>query len=161
MWIFSVRLCRCRVLEETVTAAMVSLMLGGGFGYSGFFSLFFGISCSRRGLVCLRGFCYVFVCVGPAHLVFMEVVFYCSSSVSWVSGFCSGCVCSLLSVVLCTQVGLKYRRPFLFVHCFLSSSFNLLLPYILFNIFQPSQSRSSLSSSYSFRFTLTYFLLTR
>ena len=31
MWIFSVRLCRCRVLEETVTAGMVSLMLGGGF----------------------------------------------------------------------------------------------------------------------------------
>ena len=28
MWIFSVRLCRCRVLEETVTAGMVSLMLG-------------------------------------------------------------------------------------------------------------------------------------
>ena len=39
IWIFSVRLCRCRVLEETVTAGMVSLMLGGGgfcgFGYSG------------------------------------------------------------------------------------------------------------------------------
>ena len=49
------------------------------------------------------GFCYVFVCVGPAHLVFMEVVFYCSSSVSWVSGFCSWCVCSLLSVVLYTR----------------------------------------------------------
>ena len=51
--------------EETVTAGMVSLMLGGGFcgfGYSGIFSLFFGISCSRRGLVCLRGFCHVFVC---------------------------------------------------------------------------------------------------
>jgi len=31
MWIFSVRLCRCRFLEETVTAGMVSLMLGGGF----------------------------------------------------------------------------------------------------------------------------------
>ena len=31
MWIFSVRLCRCRVLEETVTAGIVSLMLGGGF----------------------------------------------------------------------------------------------------------------------------------
>ena len=27
MWIFSVRLCRCRVLEETVTAGMVSLCL--------------------------------------------------------------------------------------------------------------------------------------
>ena len=26
MWIFSVRLCRCRVLEETVTAGMVSCM---------------------------------------------------------------------------------------------------------------------------------------
>ena len=78
MWIFSVRLCRCRVLEETVTAGMVSLMLGVGycgFGYSGIFSLFFGISCSQRGLVCLLGFCYVFVCVGPAHFVFMEVVF--------------------------------------------------------------------------------------
>jgi len=57
-----------------VTAGMVSLMLGGGFcgfGYSGIFSLFFGISCSRRGLVCLRAFCYVFVCVGPAHLFFL------------------------------------------------------------------------------------------
>ena len=31
MWIFSVRLCRCRVLKETVTAGIVSLMLGGGF----------------------------------------------------------------------------------------------------------------------------------
>ena len=55
----SVRLCRCRILEETVTEGMVSLMLGSGFcrvGYSGIFSLFFGISCSRRGLVCLQGF---------------------------------------------------------------------------------------------------------
>ena len=28
MWIFSVRLCRCRVLKETVTAGTVSCMLG-------------------------------------------------------------------------------------------------------------------------------------
>ena len=27
-WIFSVRLCRCSVLEETMTAGKVSLMLG-------------------------------------------------------------------------------------------------------------------------------------
>ena len=31
MRIFSVRLCRCRVLEETVTAGMISLMLGVDF----------------------------------------------------------------------------------------------------------------------------------
>ena len=58
-----------------MAAGMVSLMLEGGFcgfGYSGIFSLFFGNSFSRRGLVCLRGFCYVFACVGPANLVFME-----------------------------------------------------------------------------------------
>ena len=42
-----------------MTVGMVSLMLGGGFcgfGYCGIFSLFFGISCSRRVLICLRGF---------------------------------------------------------------------------------------------------------
>ena len=75
MWIFSVRLFRCRVLEKTVTAGMVSLMFGGGFcgfGYSGIFSLFFEISCSRRGLACLRGFCYVFVCVYMTYrLIFL------------------------------------------------------------------------------------------
>ena len=45
-----------------MTAGMVSLMLGAGycgFGYSGFFSLFFGSSCSRRRLFCLR----VLLCV--------------------------------------------------------------------------------------------------
>ena len=137
MWIFSVRLCRCRVLEETVTAGMVSLMLGGGlcgFGYSGIFSLFFGISCSRRGLVCLRGFCYVFVCVGPVHLVFMEVVFYCFSSVSWVSGFCSWCVCTLLSVVLYTQVGVGLLSLCAWVHC-ISCGFSL--EYVLCGVHCP------------------------
>jgi hypothetical protein len=42
-------------------------------------------------------------------------------------------------------------------HCLLSPSINLHLPYILFNISQPSQSRPSLSS-FSFRFTRKCFL---
>ena len=57
----------------------------------------------------------MFVCVGPAHLVFLEMVFYCSS-VSWVSGFCSWCVCSLLSVVSYTQVGVVLLSPCAWVH---------------------------------------------
>jgi len=57
-----------------MTAGVVSYMLlcwGGGFyriGYSDIFSLFFGTSCSRRGVVLPPGFCYV--CVGLVHLVF-------------------------------------------------------------------------------------------
>jgi hypothetical protein len=38
---------------------------------------------------------------------------------------------------------LTHKNPFFSVHCFLLPSFNLHLPQILFNIFQPSQSRAS------------------
>ena len=47
----------------------------------------------------------------------MEVVFYCSSSVSWVSGcLFLVCVC-VLSVVLYTQVGVVLLSPCAWVHC--------------------------------------------
>jgi len=52
---------------------------------------------------------------------------------------------------------LYYRRHFFSVHFLLSSSLNLHLPYILFNIFLPSHSRSSHSSPSS-RFPLKYFI---
>jgi len=51
---------------------------------------------------------------------------------------------------------LNYRRPFFSLHCLLSPSFKLYLTWIPFNSFQPPRSRSSHSSSSSFRFTLKY-----
>ena len=41
---------------------------------------------------------------------------------------------------------LNYRRLIFSFHCLVSPSFNLNLPFILFSIFQPSQSRSSPSA---------------
>ena len=77
----------------------------------------------------------MFVCVGPAHLVFMEVVFYCSSSASWVSGFLFlGCVCSLLSVVLYTRVGVVLLSPCAWVHC-ISCGYSL--EYVLCAVHYP------------------------
>ena len=59
-----------------------------------------------------------------------------------------------LSESLCL---LNYRIPFFSAHRLLSPSFNLHLPQIILNIFEPSQSMSSNSSSF-LRFTPKYFL---
>ena len=62
----------------------------------------------------------------------MEVVFYYSSSVSWVSGSsCSWCVCvfSLLSVVLYTRIGVVLLSPCAWVHC-ISCGYSL--EYVLY-----------------------------
>ena len=48
-----------------------------GISYAGGWFLWVWLFCHLRnflfpaGVVLLRGFCYVFVCVGPAHLVFL------------------------------------------------------------------------------------------
>jgi hypothetical protein len=64
----------------------------------------------------------------------------------------------LLLLRPCDSLGLpNYGRPFFPIHCLLSPSRNLHLPRIILHIFQPSQSRSSPTSTYLWC-TLTNFL---
>jgi len=49
-------------------------------------------------------------------------------------GSCSWCVCSLLSVVLCTQVGVILLSPCAWVHC-ISCGYSL--EYVLYAVHYP------------------------
>jgi hypothetical protein len=129
------------------------------------------------------GVCYVCVCLCFVYVrvyVFMCMCVYMCVWCVYVCGVCLClCVCVSITVTRCNTkllhlMGrwnltnclalrpsescglLNFVRPLFPIHYLLSPSLKLHLPYVLLEIFQPSQSRSSLSST-PLRFTLTYF----
>jgi hypothetical protein len=85
------------------------------------------VSNVHMGTLCGVGLCfYVSKVVGKWYLHGSGVLLF--FSVSWVSGFCSWCVYSLLSVVLYTQVGVVLYSPCAWVQCI---SYGYSLEYVL------------------------------